>query len=170
LIHVCFVCLGNICRSPTAEGIFANLVARADLSAEIAADSAGTAAYHVGNPPDPRSIVTARARGIELVSHARQFRASDYERFDYVIAMDRENHGDLAALASPKRIRDKLRLLREFESLGGGAARDVPDPYYGGDDGFDRVFDICVDGCRGLLDYIAAEHTLSRIDEFHSNR
>lgn len=156
-VRVCFVCLGNICRSPTAEGVFRHLVEQAELDGHFDIDSAGTAAYHVGEPPDRRSATAARARGIELGGRARQFRAADFERFDYVIAMDRSNHADLLELAPDEQARTKVLLLRAFDPEVSEAS-DVPDPYYGGVGGFDLVLDICVRGCRGLLDHVRATH------------
>jgi protein-tyrosine phosphatase len=162
-IHVCFVCLGNICRSPTAEGVMLKLLADADLGERVRIDSAGTGAWHVGERADARSRQEARARGIELPSIARQFEADDFDRFDYVIAMDRQNLRDLQRLAREATHRDKLHLLREFEH-GAAAATvtdlDVPDPYYGGDDGFAAVFDIVERGCRNLLQHLRERHGL----------
>lgn len=158
-IRVCFVCLGNICRSPTAEGIMRDLVMKAGLEHAIEVSSAGTGAYHVGEGPDSRSRQTARERGITLRGRARQFVPKDFDRFDYVVAMDRENHTNLLDLAKGRESRAATSLLRSFEP---GRARrtDVPDPYYGGEHGFDRVFDICESACRGLLQQIRKEHDL----------
>jgi protein-tyrosine phosphatase len=160
VVSVCFVCLGNICRSPTAEGVMHMLVREAKYDDRIRIDSAGTGAYHVGERADARSREEARRRGVELTSIARQFERRDFVRFDYVIAMDSQNLRNLRALGGSG-YRDKLHLLRSFDpdSLGD---LDVPDPYYGGVDGFARVFDICVAGCRGLLAHIEREHGLAR--------
>ena len=149
-VRVCFVCLGNICRSPTAEGIFRQRVHEAGLEGRFRVESAGTGGYHVGEPPDARAAATARGRGVELSGRARQFRARDFRRFDHVVAMDAENRRDLLALAPDDEARAKVSLLRDFdpESPSGAA---VPDPYYGGDGGFDEVFDVCDAACRGLL-------------------
>jgi protein-tyrosine phosphatase len=159
LIRVCFVCLGNICRSPTAEGIMRALVADAGLDAHIEVDSAGTEAYHVGERADPRSRETAERRGVALESRGRRFDAADFERFDYVLAMDHENLERLHERARSDAERGKAMLLRRFE---GGAFADepVPDPYYGGPSGFDDVFDVCDRACRGLLAHLRAEHGL----------
>jgi len=138
-------------------------VREAGLEERIHVDSAGTAAYHVGEPADPRAQETARRRGVRLASRGRQFLAEDFERFDYVLAMDRENHADLASLAASEGQLEKLHHLREFDPDRGerrGAALDVPDPYYGGEDGFERVFEICDASCRGLLAFLADEHRL----------
>ncbi len=155
-IRVCFVCLGNICRSPTAEGIMRKLVDDAGLSGAIDVSSAGTAAYHAGEKPDPRTRETARERGVALESRARQFKQADFDRFDYVLAMDGENHSHLTKMKSRSKGQATLALLRSFDPRS-SHEDDVPDPYYGGEDGFDRVFDICLAGCQGLLDHIVAE-------------
>ena len=158
-VSVCFVCLGNICRSPTAEGVFRRLVADADLDAALEIDSAGTAAYHEGEPPDRRSAATARKRGFPLGGRARRFRASDFERFDYVIAMDRSNRDDLLDLAPDAAARDKVAMLRDFDAEADPGA-DVPDPYYGGDRGFETVVDICERSCRAFLEALQRDHDL----------
>lgn len=152
-VRVCFVCLGNICRSPTAEGVMRHLVSAMDLEARIVVDSAGTAAYHVGERADPRAREFARARGIALESHARQFVAEDFGRFDFVLAMDQENLADLRALPGAADFDGQLCLARDFDPASGNAA-DVPDPYYGGDRGFEEVLDLCEAVCRGLIDHL----------------
>jgi protein-tyrosine phosphatase len=161
---VCFVCLGNICRSPTAEGVFRHLVEEAGLSDAIAIDSAGTAAYHAGESPDRRSSRTARDRGITLDGHARQFRREDFARFDHVIAMDRSNFRDLLSLAPDEDARAKVELLRQYDPRRGGTLddrdADVPDPYYGGDRGFEDVLDICTRSCAALLADLRRRHGL----------
>lgn len=156
VVRVCFVCLGNICRSPTAEGVFRHLVREAGLEQRFAVESAGTGAYHVGEPPDRRAAATARERGVALDGSARQFRARDFARFDHVLAMDAENRRELLALAPDAAARAKVSLLRAFDPDAPPDA-DVPDPYYGGDGGFDTVFDICEAACRGLLARLRAE-------------
>jgi protein-tyrosine phosphatase len=150
MIRVCFVCLGNICRSPTAEGIMLQLVREAGRAHEFEIDSAGTGDYHVGEEPDPRSLATALARGVHLPSRARQFVAADFTRFDYVLAMDVQNQRNLLSLAPDADARAKIHLLRAFDPESPAGA-GVPDPYYGAGDGFERVFDICTAACRGLL-------------------
>ena len=158
-IRVCFVCLGNICRSPTAEGVMRAQVLARGLADRFTIESAGTAAYHEGEKPDRRSRAAARLRGIELSSRARQFVRSDFPEFDYVLAMDRENLGALHALARGGEIRKRVVLLRSFEAKSASPrdrAPDVPDPYYGGPDGFERVLEICEASCTGLLDHIIA--------------
>jgi protein-tyrosine phosphatase len=159
MIRVCFVCLGNICRSPTAEGVMQDLVEKAGLTSAIELDSAGTGAYHVGEKADRRSRSTAEARGIRLTSISRQFLASDFQAFDYVLAMDPDNYDNLQEIATGDDALERLFLFRSFdpESEEGAA---VPDPYYGGPGGFDEVFDICEAACRGLLDHIRKEHAL----------
>jgi protein-tyrosine phosphatase len=152
-IHVCFVCLGNICRSPTAEGVMRRIVEDRGLEGRITIDSAGTAAYHVGELPDKRSRQAASRRGIRLESRARQFVVDDFERFDFVLAMDRENFENLARLAPDGKKIDHLALLRSFDPLAVTGA-EVSDPYYGGELGFEDVLDQCDAACRGLLDVI----------------
>jgi protein-tyrosine phosphatase len=159
VVSVCFVCLGNICRSPTAEGVMRHLVREAGLEREIAVDSAGTAGYHTGEAPDRRACAAGARRGIAIEGGARQFKRGDFQRFDYVLAMDRANFDDLAALASDAAARGKLHLLRSFDPRTPHGA-DVPDPYYGGDDGFDDVLDLCFAACRPLLERIRREHQL----------
>lgn len=153
------MCLGNICRSPTAEGVFRHLVEEAGLTEAIQIDSAGTAAYHEGEPPDRRSAATARQRGISIGGRARRFRATDFERFTHVIAMDRSNRSDLLDLAPDDEARDKVQLLRDYDAEAASDV-DVPDPYYGGDRGFDTVVDICERSCEALLAALRREHDL----------
>jgi len=133
---VLFVCLGNICRSPTAEGVFRTLVERAGLSAEITIDSAGTGSWHVGEPPDARMRRAARRHGYELGGVARRVEPSDFEEFDHVLAMDADNLANLRRACPPPHA-DKVRLFGDYDSDAPGA--DVPDPYYGGESGFDVV-------------------------------
>lgn len=136
-----------------------HLVSEAGLAGRIEIDSAGTAAYHAGESPDRRATLTARRRGIELSSRARQFKAGDWERFDYVLAMDTSNLRDLDASVPSSAARDKLSLLRAFDPESPPDA-GVPDPYYGGDAGFDEVLDLCEAACRGLLEHIQKEHAV----------
>jgi protein-tyrosine phosphatase len=149
LVRICFVCLGNICRSPTAEAVMRHLVAAEGLHGAFEIDSAGTGAWHVGEPPDERSVATARRRGIAMTGAARQFRRADFARFDHVIAMDRDNVLALQRIAADDAARAKIRLLRSFDPAADGD--DVPDPYYGGERGFEEVLDICEAACRALL-------------------
>lgn len=149
---ICFVCLGNICRSPTAEGVFLDLLRKRGCEHRYVVDSAGTGNWHVGSLPDVRSQIEAKRRGLELESRARQFKSADFDRFDYVIAMDRSNLSDLKNLAPSPEHEQKLKLLRDFEPENTqNEARDVPDPYYGGDQGFAEVFDLCTRSCEALL-------------------
>ena len=152
MVKVVFVCLGNICRSPTAEGVFRALVERAGLDGRITVDSAGTGGYHVGQPPDPRARAAARRRGIEIGrARARQATAADFRAFDYVLAMDRDNHAHLARLCPPGEER-RLGLFLDYAPEFG--RDDVPDPYYGGGGGFEEVLDLIEAASRGLLDHI----------------
>jgi protein-tyrosine phosphatase len=152
-IRICFVCLGNICRSPTAHGVMERLVAEAGLGAAIETDSAGTGAYHVGELPDERSRATARRRGIELTHRARQFTAADLDRFDLVVAMDGQNLQRLRQLAGGRANPPPIVLLRSFDSTAAPGA-EVPDPWDGGDDGFEQVLDQCERACAGLLAHV----------------
>ena len=151
-IRVLFVCLGNICRSPLAEGVFLNQVRARRLERHYEVDSAGTGAWHVGEKPDVRSIAVARRNGVDLPSLARQVDAPDFSDFDYVIAMDEQNLNDLRALARTHGGEARIHLLREFDPEPGD--RQVPDPYYGGPDGFDTVLDQVEEACRALLEEI----------------
>lgn len=155
-VRVLFVCMGNICRSPTAEGVFRNL--HQELAPELAiqADSAGTHAYHIGEPPDLRAHTAALKRGVDISGHrGRQATFQDFHEFDYVIAMDSDNLRRLQAIR-PKPARGQLRLLLEYAPEAG--TLDVPDPYYGGPGGFERVLDLVEQGGRGLLEDIRKHH------------
>lgn len=153
-MRILFVCAGNICRSPTAEAVMRGLVAETGLDGEIEIESAGTGGWHVGDPPDPRSVAAAAERGVELAGAARQVDEADFEGFDLLVAMDRSNRDALRRLAPDEEARERIRLLREY---GDGVAHDVPDPYYGGADGFDEVVEIVERNCRALLDELAAD-------------
>ena len=154
-ISVLFVCMGNICRSPTAEGVFRHLVAEAGLADAVFVDSAGTHAYHVNEPPDRRARAAAERRGISLDDiRARRVDEEDFARFDYVVAMDRDNQAMLLGKAEPGH-HGKIRLFLEFSS---GREEEVPDPYYGGAAGFERVLDLVEDASRGLLAAIRDRH------------
>lgn len=159
MVRVCFVCLGNICRSPTAEAIFRKLVTEAGLDQVVTIDSAGTGDWHVGEPPDARAAAAAKTRGVLLEGRAQHFTSEHFARYDLVIAMDRDNRRNLLRLARAATDQQKIRLLREFESEA-GKELDVPDPYYGGMDGFAQVFDICERSCAGLLDHLRVTHSL----------
>ncbi|MBM4344960.1 MAG: low molecular weight phosphotyrosine protein phosphatase [Deltaproteobacteria bacterium] len=155
-IGVLFVCLGNICRSPQAEGIFRKLVADAGLRDRFDIDSAGTGGWHAGEAPDWRTQAASERHGIPLPHRARLFEVGDFDRFDHILAMDRSNLRDILALARDDADRHKVRLLRELDPLADVVS--VPDPYYGDGDGFERVFQICLAACRGLLRELTARH------------
>lgn len=156
-MRICFVCMGNICRSPTAEGVFRKLASDASIESKLVIDSAGTGSWHVGELPDSRTRAAAARRGYELTHRARKFTRDDFDRFDLVVAMDRNNFDNLRRLARGRSFVPSIRMLREFER---GAPEDaeVPDPYSGEEDGFEIVLDICERACRGLL-----EHVLTRV-------
>lgn len=151
-MRILFVCLGNICRSPAAEGVMRACLAERGLDGRFEVESAGTDAYHVGEAADPRMREAASERGYVLDSTARQVTEQDFERFDLVVAMDRSNFEDLQALAPPE-ANGKLRLLSEF--LPEGSPRDVPDPYWGGPRGFDQVLDLLEAACPAILDEVS---------------
>ena len=151
---ILFVCLGNICRSPTAEGLMLNHLAAAGLSHQVRVDSAGIGGWHAGDPPDPRAIAAARKRGVDLTPlRARQVRKADFAEFDLIVGMDRQNVTDLRRLA-PSGSTARIGLFLE-EAL--GLASEVPDPYYGDERGFDAVFDLCDRAARAFLEKIRAE-------------
>ena len=157
-VSVLFVCMGNICRSPTAEGVFRHLVRQAQLEDRVHTDSAGTHAYHVGNPPDVRAQATAERRGIELHDlRARRVAEEDFDVFDYVLAMDQDNYQILSTICPPG-YETRLRMFMEFAPHLN--IPEVPDPYYGGASGFERVFDMVEEAARGLLDDIRSKHDL----------
>ncbi len=156
--RVLFVCLGNICRSPTAEAVMARLVAEAELEQAIELDSAGTGGWHVGCPPDERATAAAAARGFAMRGVARQVMPYDFDRFDLLLAMDAENHWELRDRAPHAEAAAKVRMLREFDPASAGVVSlDVPDPYYGGEDGFDHVLDLVEAACGGLLAELRAQ-------------
>lgn len=153
---ILFVCLGNICRSPLAEGIFLHKARERGLEgllARGAVDSCGTGGWHEGEGPDRRAMAVAKTRGVHLPSRARKVRPnSDFTEFTHIIAMDASNVENLLAMGAPE---DRVWLMRSYDPAHAeGGAPDVPDPYYGGDDGFDNVFDMLVAACEGLLDEI----------------
>lgn len=151
-MRVLFVCSGNICRSPTAEAVFRALVEDEERGAGLEVDSAGIGAWHVGSPPDERSTQAAAARGIELGGRARKVTLSDFEEFDLLVGMDSGHVRDLEALAPDSAATEKVRLLRDYDAEAVEAGEtDVPDPYYGGPDGFEDVLDMIDRGARGLL-------------------
>jgi protein-tyrosine phosphatase len=152
-MRICFVCMGNICRSPTAEGVMAKLLADAGLADRVTIDSAGTGDWHVGELADPRTRAAASKRGLDLTHLARQFTRADFEHFDLVIAMDEDNLRHLRRMAGQRAI--DLRLLCSFDPRSSPGAC-VPDPYAGGPDGFEHVLDLCERACAGLLEYVRA--------------
>jgi protein-tyrosine phosphatase len=155
-VAVCFVCLGNICRSPTAEGVFRKMVRDAKLEDRIAVESRGTGDWHTGERADPRARDTAQKRGIVLDGVAERFAREDFARFDYILSMDTRVLAELRRLARTDEERARLHNFRAFDPASPPDAA-VPDPYYGGDDGFEEVFDICDAGCRGLLAHLRTE-------------
>lgn len=153
VINILFVCLGNICRSPSAEAVMNAIIKREGLEDEIKVDSAGILAWHAGEPSDSRMKAHAADRGYELTSISRQINPKkDFEKFDAIIAMDYENMRDLRSLDPENKYNDKLYMMTGFcKSI---PADSVPDPYYGGDSGFENVLDILEDACEGLLERI----------------
>lgn len=159
MIKVLFACLGNICRSPLAEGIFNRRVEEQNLAHIISSQSVGTSDYHIGEPADRRSIQVAQQNGITLDHQARQFSVDDFENFDYIIAMDRSNYENIRVLAKePDHRNYKLFLMREFDDVKDEV--DVPDPYWSGKDGFQQVFDILDRSIHNFLVYLKKEHKL----------
>ncbi|MBA3023636.1 MAG: low molecular weight phosphotyrosine protein phosphatase [Gammaproteobacteria bacterium] len=155
-VGVLFVCMGNICRSPTAEAVFRHCVEKAGLADVIHIDSAGTHDYHIGDAPDPRTQQAAQRRGYEMSClRGRQAEAADFARFDYVLAMDEANLSNLQRLR-PRDAQSHLGLFLEFAEH--HSEREVPDPYYGGEDGFERVLDMVEDAAAGLLKHIRSRH------------
>jgi protein-tyrosine phosphatase len=156
MVKVLFVCMGNICRFPTAEAVFRARVEEAGLVQQILVDSVGTHDYHIGNPPDLRTQRAARQRGYDLSGlRGRQVGVADFTRFDYVLAMDNANMAILYRMCPPPQ-RDRLGLFLQYASS--HPQREVPDPYYGGEDGFERVLDMVEDAAAGLLQHIRQHH------------
>ena len=158
MVKVLFVCMGNICRSPTAEGVFRHKVENAGLGNKIDIDSAGTHAYHVGEPPDGRAQKAASGRGFDLSSQrARRVNSNDFEEFDYVIAMDSDNEDGLLSIC-PAGLEDRVHLFLKFAS--NANTTEVPDPYYGGGNGFNIVLDLVEDAADGLIAHLQEKHSL----------
>ena len=147
---ICFVCLGNICRSPTAEGIFQHLVNNRGLQQYFYIDSAGTSAYHIGEKANSKSRKVAADHGVDLKSRARRFEKKDLDEFDMILAMDHEDMRNIKEIDLDKKYPDKIFLMRDFDPEPGNGA--VPDPYYGGIDGFQQVYDVILRSCKALLD------------------
>lgn len=158
MINVLFVCMGNICRSPSGEAVMNKLVKRAQLDDVIKCDSAGTIAFHEGEPADARMKRHALSRGYRLTSVARRFRDIDFDNFDYIIAMDKANYNDLSSFDVDNKYKYKVFMMTDFAENKNYS--EVPDPYYGGPEGFENVLDILEDSCTGLLNKIKEDHNL----------
>lgn len=158
MVHVLFVCLGNICRSPAAEAVMNKLIKDNQLNSYILCDSAGTSGYHVGQKADKRMREVALKRGFEINSLSRQIDFQDLNRFDYIIAMDESNYYDINILDNNKLYKNKIFQLKDFCS--DSSISGVPDPYYGGKNGFYHVLDILEDACQILLEKIKSEQSL----------
>ncbi len=160
MVRILFVCMGNICRSPAAEGVFRNLIEEKGYGDAVTVDSAGTIDFHAGAPADERMRRTACRRGLNLQSIARGIERDDFQRFDWIITMDEANYRNVTAIAPDTRSKEKVRRFTEWVSLPG--IKEVPDPYYGGPSGFDHVLDILENGCGALLDWMEKNHGLAR--------
>jgi len=159
MIKVLFVCLGNICRSPLGEGIFRHLVTQEGLAPYIEIDSAGTGNWHIGSEPHHGSQRVARERGIDISDQrARQIRPEDLTTYDYIVAMDAQNYADIRALDPAGKATARIVRMMDFAPHRG--TPDVPDPYFGGAEGFDLVYDLILEACQGLLARIVAEHRI----------
>lgn len=160
-ISILFVCLGNICRSPTAEGIFRHLATARGVHDRFVIDSAGTSSFHEGDRSDPRTLEAAKRRGFSWSHRSRPVRPTDFETFDLLVAMDHRNQRDLLAAAPSEAARAKVVLLRTYDAQAAGDL-DVPDPYYGGPSGFEDVLDLCERSCAALLDQLLTSGLSSR--------
>ena len=152
-VEVCFVCLGNICRSPLAQGVFEALVKKKGLQDQVIISSAGVSGWHVGSPPDARMQQTARSHGIQLNSRARQFQSSDFRQMDLVLAMDHSNLSALQQMRPKSELQNKLFLFRSFDPENNGDF-EVPDPYYGGNEGFETVYQMVERTCPKVLEHL----------------
>ncbi len=159
MVHVLFVCLGNICRSPLAEGIFKKLVWEAGLSSSVVVDSAGTSRWHIDEPPDTRSIQIAANNDIQLDHLGRQINKNDLDKFDYILAMDNENLKEILRLQNTGQFyKARVMLMRDFDNQQSGT--DIPDPYYGGQNGFQLVYDMLEESLSNFLDFLIDEYRL----------
>ncbi|OFY63202.1 MAG: hypothetical protein A3H98_14420 [Bacteroidetes bacterium RIFCSPLOWO2_02_FULL_36_8] len=158
MLKVLFVCLGNICRSPLAEGIFASLVEQKKLNCKISCDSAGTGDWHIGETADPRMIKTASEHGINLTHKARQIKKSDFHDFDYVLVMDRSVMEDLKKNFIPANPKSSILYMREYDDT--KMSMDVPDPWYGGEDGFEVVFQLLDKSVNNFLEFLILKHKI----------
>jgi protein-tyrosine phosphatase len=157
-IRILFVCLGNICRSPSAEGVFRKQLAEANLLSYFEVDSAGTASYHIGEPADRRTETAAARRGIDISAHrARQVHRKDFDTYDWIIAMDRSNLENLRRMCPPE-YQHKLKLMMSFSAH--PTVDELPDPYYGDEQDFEYVLDLLDDACKGLLKWLVHTHQL----------
>ena len=152
-VRVLFVCMGNICRSPTGEAVLLKKIAERNVSKQFVIDSCGTVNHHIGQNADPRMMSSAQTRGYELASIARQFSDDDFENFDVILAMDRDNYFEILQMDKKNLAEDKLHLLCDF--VQSTSSSDVPDPYYGGEQGFDHVLDLIEEGCDALIEKYA---------------
>jgi protein-tyrosine phosphatase len=158
MVRVLFVCMGNICRSPLAQGVFENVLRREGLEDEVSVDSAGTGHWHVGSPPDERALSAASLRGLDLsAQRARQIAREDCQIFDYILTMDEENYHMVSSLCRGSAV---VRPFLDFAT--GSPEREVPDPYYGGPDGFEHVLDLVEEASEGLLEDIRERHLSHR--------
>ncbi|MEL7145818.1 MAG: low molecular weight protein-tyrosine-phosphatase [Bacteroidota bacterium] len=157
MLNVLFVCLGNICRSPLAEAVFDQIVKEEGLSNHFKSDSCGTGGYHIGADPDPRSQEIARIKGVPMEHKARKFSPKDYENFDYIIPMDQANYHDIVAVTGEKH--PGLYLMRAFDEEA-GSDEDVPDPYYGGSEGFRNVYNMLERSNRKFIAFLKEKHRL----------
>ncbi len=156
MLNILFVCMGNICRSPSAEAVMNKIINDEKLSDKIKCDSAGTIDYHEGEPADSRMKKHASKRGYALTSIARQFKRNDFEKFDYIVVMDRENYSDIIAKDQDGKYTNKVSIMTDYCTKHN--ANEVPDPYYGGAEGFEKVLDLLEDACKGLLNKIESEN------------
>lgn len=159
MLKVLFVCLGNICRSPLAEAVFKHKLKERGLERFIFADSCGTANYHIGDSPDPRTIANAKKNGVVIDHCGRQLSANDINDFDYVLAMDNSNYRNILKIIDDRNLDTKVRLMRDYDPMGKG---EVPDPYYGGEKGFQEVFDILNRTMDSFLDHLEKKHAFNK--------